>query len=448
MGEIRLSVGQVNILNYMRIDVREVASPNIVVVSQVVPPPVPASQNIIFTGLNPVVHYVDFRSSNDAISPGLLLATFVYDVKNQTLISERRFYTGAGPGQFDPPNQATSITDPYLNGKTVSGIFKEGFRFLIPSVEWSQTDATINFLQPNLLISEEEVVAVEISYLINVVGGNTTSFFPANIIEVTGNIMLDETHRNNLIECNGSSLIQTLTLPPFSLIPDNTKYAFNTDKGSQRYTTIVIDAGGINYALLAGRQRTKLYVGKSEYLVLQKKGDYVRILDWRGDYKRVGEVVTADIPPINSIPEIGGWLDIDDYVRIFEWYILELDPGLLGVATYPNIPAGDNIRKWCIDLANGKFWVPDTGGMFPRYTDPDGNIDTDRPAGDRKAGTTQGHQVGEFTWPVPKGNSYTGNPNNDIFGNGAAFFQFRNLTVFSGRETRPRNINRNQYRLI
>jgi len=56
MGEIRLSVGQVNISNYLMINVREVGNPTVIVQNQVIPPPVPASFNLLFSGLADVVH--------------------------------------------------------------------------------------------------------------------------------------------------------------------------------------------------------------------------------------------------------------------------------------------------------------------------------------------------------------------------------------------------------
>src|ERR1044072_382381 len=184
MGEIRLSVGQVNISNYLMINVREVSNPTVVVQSQVIPPPVPASFNLLFSGLADVVHYVDFRSSADGISLGLLLGTFVYDVKNEIFVSEMRFYTVDGGGPNDPTASDSSIVDPYLNGKIVSTVYREGFRPLQPSVEFSQTGDTINFLTPQLqLFGSLETGVVEIVYKTAVPAGGAA--FPADIIELT-----------------------------------------------------------------------------------------------------------------------------------------------------------------------------------------------------------------------------------------------------------------------
>src|SRR5581483_3525745 len=127
MGEIRLSVGQVNISNYLMVNVREVGNPTVIVQSQVIPPPVPSSFNLVFTGLADVVHYVDFRSSADGVSLGLLLGTFVYDVKDEIYATEYRFYVVDGGGPTDPTASDSSITDPYLNGKIVSTVYREGF---------------------------------------------------------------------------------------------------------------------------------------------------------------------------------------------------------------------------------------------------------------------------------------------------------------------------------
>src|SRR5690348_1454608 len=97
MGDIRLSVGQVNITNHLLIVFREVQNPN-AIVRQLDVFPVPASFNVFETGFNDVVHYIDFRNSPDGIALGTLLSTFVYDVKTQTLLSEMRYYTVDGTG--------------------------------------------------------------------------------------------------------------------------------------------------------------------------------------------------------------------------------------------------------------------------------------------------------------------------------------------------------------
>jgi len=472
MGEIRLSVGQVNISNYLMVNVREVGNPTVIVQSQVIPPPVPSSFNLVFTGLADVVHYVDFRSSADGVSLGLLLGTFVYDVKDEIYATEYRFYVVDGGGPTDPTASDSSITDPYLNGKIVSTVYREGFRPLRPSVEFSQTGSTINFLTaPLQLFGSGETWVVEIVYkTANPTGGAGT--FPVDIIELTSDTTLVNIHQNKLMEINGSGLQLTVTMPSFSSIPEGTKYAFQTDHGAQRTAAIVIDPGSVNFAWVEGVQRTTLYMGKGEYLVLIKKGSYMRVLEWRGDFSRVGELVYKDIPPANGVAHQGMWDDIAGYPRLYNWYILNLDPSYFGSGSYPAVPSGTNKHKWCIDLVNGKIWFPDLGGVFLRVTDSNGDIDTDRPGGDRKPGTYQGDGQGPasvnfFVFSgIGVGKNGMHNPAAGLgplasYGDGG----FVSSTGASGTnnnnervgtfdvvntasENRPKNVNMNIYRII
>lgn len=444
MGEIRLSVGQINITDYLIINIREVDNPIPIVDFLVVPPPVPAVQNLLFSGLNDVVHYVDFRDSVDGIDPGTLLATYVYDVATGTLIAERRFYTVGGPGTYDPLVGGTTITDPYFVDKSVYGVFKEGFRFLKPSSEWTIAGDTITLLVGGEFFVDE-VISVEINFTVNQ-SAQSAKQFPDDVIAITVNTTLNTTHYKKLLEINSGATILTLTTPDIITIPDKTMFGINTDNGTQRYCTLVITNG---YMLIGGVQRTSVYIGRGEELVFIKKGGYFRVLSWSpGNHARVGAIELGDAAPLNSVPETGGWKAIADYPRLFYWFVNILDPSLLGTGTSPTTPSGSNAQKWCIDAVNGMLWVPDTGGWFMRNTDPNGDIDFDRSVVDRKPGTTQGAQVGEFVITYPKGNSYTGNPNVLRFGNGAANPQDFNVTYNSGDETRPVNINRNVYRII
>lgn len=469
MGEIRLSVGQVNISNYLIVNIREVGNPGVIVQNHVEPPPVPASFNLLFTGLADVVHYVDFRSSADGINQGLLLGTFVYDVKNEIVVSEKRFYTVDGPGTYDPTSSDSTIVDPYLDGKVVSTVYKEGYRPLEPAVEFDHTGDTISFLQTNLqTFGAFEKFCVEIVYKTAVPSGGAGAF-PADIIELTADTSLVDIHQNKLMEVNGSGTLLTITMPAFTTIPEGTKYAFQTDHGSQRNAVIVLDPGSVNFAWVDGVQRSTLYMGKGEYLALIKKGSYMRVLEWRGDYSKVGELVYKDIPPINGVAHQGTWDDIAGYPRLYNWYILNLDPSYLGSGTYPSIPSGVNRHKWCIDLVNGKLWFPDFGGLFLRVTDNDGNMDTDRPAGDRKPGTYQADGVGpanvktiSFTGVSISKNGVNANPgflatlgDGGVVASDSASGTNNNSRrtdpwplIPTASQTRPQNINMNIYRII
>jgi hypothetical protein len=387
MGEIRLSVGQVNISGYLVINIREVANPGAVVASQVIPPPVPAVQNLVFTGLNEVVHYVDFRESSDGVSAGTLLSTYVYDVTSGAATFERRFYTAGGAGANDPAVDASSITDPYLEGKNIIGVFKEGFRHLQPDLEFTQVGDTItvlsSFAVPDPSFGNQEVIGVEIAYATSTSSSTASQNFPKDVIEITSDTTLSSTHYNNLIEARGSGTILTITLPSFSGIPDGVKFGFNTDNGDQRYLAIVCPAG--SYGLVGKKQRGAIYMGKGEQLTVIKKSNYLRIISWTGDHLRVGDRVTKDgTAPLNSLPETGGWYLKSEYPRLWEWYINELPPAdIHNASDDANLAGGIHSAKWAVGTT--KFWVPDRRGFTDKIA-----------SGSRRAGDIEGPNVGQF----------------------------------------------------
>lgn len=386
MGSIKLSVGQINITGYLLVIVREVQNPGAEVARLVVPPPVPTSQNIVFNNMNDVVHYIDFRESTDGVSLGLLLSTFVYDVASGTAMAERRFYRAGGVGTYDPAVGATAITDPYLLNKTVYGVFKAGFRYLIPGVEYNQVGDTVNFLAsppdiPLPDIQNQEVVSLEINYTVQGGSNTATSNFPRGIVEIAGDITLGPTHINSLMEINGPGGVLTATFPDLLTIPDNSKFGFTTDNGSQRYLALKVPAG---YYIQAGKkQRETIWLAQGEQVTLMKKGNYLRILSRNGDHNRVGEKIKMAQPgPLNGFPAQGGWRFKSDYPRVAE-FLGELSSGEYEVTADDSAIPDIFKPRWHVGTT--KFWVPDLRG----YTDKTAS-------GARRTGDVEGPQVGEF----------------------------------------------------
>lgn len=74
----------------------------------------------------------------------------------------RRFYITGGNNEFDPIVGATTITDPYFIGKEISGLFREGYRYSIPQLEYTvNTEGdTVEIDAPSLMLNE--VVTIEV----------------------------------------------------------------------------------------------------------------------------------------------------------------------------------------------------------------------------------------------------------------------------------------------
>jgi hypothetical protein len=262
-----------------------------------------------------------------------------------------------------------------------------------------------------------------------------------------------------LLEIAGSATIFTITMPAFNTIPDGTKFCVNTHSGTQRYVTILLPAG--KTSPINGNARNIVYIGRGEEVTFIKNGDYLRIVSWDGDYRRVGEKVMCDgNPPFNGLKLVGGWYLKTDYPRLFNWHVNTLPLGELGTGTDDVTPDTANITKWIIGTS--KFWAPDHGGRFYRVTDPDGNIDPDgsRPVNWPQADDNKAHNHVTAPWDKAgaKASDITGEATAGSLDSSNASTEYRigqmgaywtDATIVSqGTESRPKNITTDVYVII
>lgn len=448
MGEIRLAIANLNLTLGLRIDVREVEDPGTIVETLYYPAPVASDINVLIPNLNDVVHYVDFRHSSSAGSLGTLLKTIDYDARGNTA-QELRFYTADGPGDNDPASGQRTITDPYLDGKTITELFKEGHRPLNPDGEWTQTGASVTLDNSKSPFAPGEVIVVKLSFVSSSSNSSSKSF-PLDFVTITGDTTLNNTYLDKMIECDGSSTILNITLDAFTNIPNGKKIGFNTHQGapgvsSMRYVKIIFPGG--NTVMIDGLQKDIIFLGKGEELILMKKGSEMKVVSWNGDHRRVGEHVYADIAPLNSLPLLGAWYLKSELGRLWENYVSQLLPTYLGTGTYPSVPVLGQWHKW---IVSGDYvWVPDLGGFFIRALDPDGNLDPERATPNRIPGDAQADQVGQFVFAGKKfRKSGTGNELVALENNNDVNLGTQDITFNLGKKNRPVNIVKNAYVII
>lgn len=369
MPSFKFAIGQVNITDYLLVVARKSTSPTSEAARQSFAGPQPTSRNIEFDNLDAAVYYFDFRESTDGVDLGTLMGTYTVDVKENTILSEKRFYLTGGVRAIDPAPGADAVIDPYLDGKTVVGVFIEGFRFLVsPDYTFAEFELVSGggvHRTDGKVFSIDEVVMIELNY-VNTSSTTNNASFPTDFILKTADFTFDSTYYNSMIEANKTGTVLKITMPAIASLPDGTKFGINTHNISQRYVNLQFLSG--EYCLVGGNQRNAVFIGRGEEAVFQKKGSYIRVVSWTGDWRRVGEKVEQDLAPINGIQEAGGWQLFDDIARLFYWYVNALPLGQLGTATYPATPDAANKTKWIIDGVNGRFWVPDTQGMFDKAT--------------------------------------------------------------------------------
>lgn len=458
MANANFSLGQVNITDFLIVQFRKVSTPTVIAASQVFAPPQPTTRNISFTGLDPTTYYVDFRESSDGISLGLLLASYVYDVKNQMIVAEFRYYLVDGGGAHDPASGQDTLTDPYLNGKTIQSIYKEGFRPLVPPSEtFKEYDLVAGGgfkLLNGQLFSGGEVVVVWIAYTVSAPSSTSAGAFKGvKLIDV--NTTLDATYYGYRIKCHSTGSRLVVTFPALASIPDETPFYFTTNKGSQ-FQTRFLTTGGELFEF-AGDDLQEITMGKGEQMWIVKNGSRFEVIDAHANAQQVGQRFPGTWKDhVNTMPEDGRLLDGDDYPRPWWWISAKLpathyivDDAVVG-GGYLH-PAGKE-GLFVIHSTLKKFRMPNTQGWSEK-----GLADFDTYGADAGRtydypGGSQAGQVGQFTGTIPirKGNSYTGGPNNDIFGNGSNGLQVQNLDVTfnAAKENQVKNIGVIHHRRI
>lgn len=377
MGQIRLGVGQVNITNHLIGVARKTTTPLVIEAQESYAPPHPAIRNVVIpaTGdIDPVIYYIDFYESANGISFDLLLSQFVYDLKNQIVISERRFYVVGGPGVNDPAPDQTILTDAYLNGKTISGVFKEGMRYLRPSTEtipeWQTYAGGGIELLNNIIFSGGEVCSIEISYLANQtqVTGGSGMYTGVELIDT--NTTLSITHRNKRLRCeSAASNVLVVTMEAIGGVADGTFYHFTSNGGSQNQTRIL--PNGSETIKYNGENYTEISIGKGEFVRIVKTSSFWEAELTHHNILQVGERFSGtwkDQPSCK--PEDATLYDGDEWPRIW-WWIKNKLPSTHYVTDDNVINGGyahptDKIGLFVIHSTLKKFRVPNTQNISER----------------------------------------------------------------------------------
>lgn len=450
MADIKLSLGQVNITDYLIVRIREVTAPTAIVDSQPFGPAPSGSINVFFANVNPVTHYVDFYESSDGSTLTSLLAIYTVDARTNQLIYERRFYVvGVSPyavaGQPD-------IVDPYLNGKTIAGFAQRAFGAMIPTAEWSFSGSTItNLIGP---LSDGDTYYVDITYLQPVTVNSNKQFF-AGIQTLTSNTALDNTYYNNRIRVNGGN---SHTLPDAGTVPDGTMFYFI----SQQLGIPQAKISSTSSFIQPWGTLTEVWLGKGEYLWLEKVTisgtPYYEVVSSHSNLEYVGQRFSGtSTQHLNLLAEDDQVHDAPDYPRIWWWLNNKADAGT--VFTDDNL---DNVgytrpanKQGCfiISTTKQKFRMPDTRNLSEKGLSDFSSFGADSSRAYDYPGGYQADQVGQLTVTVNKGNGYTGSgANNGWFGPGDPAHPqdggTNSITVNSGKVNTIKNFGVIYYRHV
>lgn len=448
MADIKLSLGQVNITDYLIVRIREVNAPTAIVDQQPFGPAPSGAINVFFPNVNPVTHYVDFYESSNGTALTSLLAIYTVDARTNQLIYERRFYV-VGVSPFAVAGQP-NIVDPYLNGKTIAGFAQRAFGAMIPTVEWSFSGSTItNLIGP---LSDGDTYYVDITYLQPVTVNSNKQFF-AGIKTLTGNTAMDNTYYNNRIRINAGN---SHTLPDAGTVPDGTMFYFITQQLSIPQAKI----SSVSSFLQPWGTLNEVWMGKGEKLWIEKVTisgtPYYEVVDPHPNTEKVGQRYSGTATTsLNVLPEDNSLHDAADYPRLWWWITNKTDAGTLVVDD--NLDSGGWVRpaNWqglfVVSLTKQKFRMPDTRNLSEKGLANFSSFGGDATREYDYPGGYQTDQVGQITVPLQKGNGYTGggvNANWFAPGDPAHSQGTDNITVNSGKENRIKNFGVIFYRYV
>lgn len=419
MGQIRLGIGQVNITNYLIGVARKTTTPLAIEAQESYSPPHPATRNVVIPAvgdIDPVIYFVDFYESSNGTSLDLLLTQFVYDLKNKVVIAERRFYVVGGPGATDPAVGQQQLIDPYLDGKTISGVFKEGFRYLRPNteniVEWQPLTGGGIELQNSIFFAQDEVWVVEISYLADQTLISTGGFY-SGIETISTDTTLAILHRNKRLRCERyDSLKLVVTLEAVASVPEGTFLHFTCNNGIQNQTRIL--PNGSETIIFNGEDYTELSIGKGEYVRIVKINGFWEVELAHSFLLMVGERFAGtwkDHP--STKPEDGTLFDGDEWPRMWWWISNKLpsthkimdDTVTGGGYTHPS----DKVGLFVVHSTLKKFRVPNSQNISERGLKNFSSYGTDAERAYDYPGGFQDEMIGPHTHPLPRDGAGIGN---------------------------------------
>lgn len=361
----------------------------------------------VFTDLVNGTYYVVVHESVDGISLGNIRHDYWIDAATNTILFERYFFR---VGEEGAPSAGESVfTDLSLNGVTITGVFKEGFRYLRDNVEWQPYSGGPGWeLLAGQSFSIDEVWSYEVSRTIATSAPSPNDAF-AEVVAVSGDITLDSSHLNKTILVNSALNKVTVTLQNAASVPDGKGYIIRHDRGNA--INVVIKAFNTNIIRFRGTDKNSVVEGIGEVVKLIKYTDDGQpkwcVQDEHGHWERVGEYVGwhSQVRD-NHIPLLGGEYDPVTYVRLAE-FVDSLEPTL--VKTYAEFNSTTTINGEVVyhkrgffakDAGTGKIRVPDLAGKYMRYLKNVGGADASRI--DNIPGGYQHWAVGEHDHNLPR----------------------------------------------
>lgn len=348
MAEFKFSILANSNPNDLRVLMYEVTAPNTSVASQDIAAPHIVSQQVVFTGLNKITHYVRIYQLESG-NPTLLLGNHIVQPIEENLNQEENLILTVGV-EIDAEQDifdGSSYTDyaGLIYGEDY-WVERRGTGSL--TADELQDYPPFGFqLKSGNTFNEGEIIVIHFYARLKIINVNQPvsggSGYYDGIIEVTdSNIYLDTTHVNKIIDIN-SSMQQgvSVRLDNFSGYPDMSKVKILNNRGVQKNVLVRGKIGLSIYYPLGGITTNQIILGKGESIELVKKDDKLYVIDINSAIDDVGIMVKGFVANNNMLPADGSIINRTIDVRLSNWILtnLSIGNGLVTELDWQNNPA-------------------------------------------------------------------------------------------------------------
>lgn len=250
-----------------------------------------------------------------------------------------------------------------------------------------------------------------------------------------------ETMAGKLLVAQYPTTIGLLSMPSLATISD-CKFKIQTHGNFQSYLKFQLDAEDMISFLAA--DYNVLYLGVGEVLEVLIKANQIYVLDYDGEYRRLGQRIWGDKLERNSVYRDGTQYDQSAQPRLMQFVDTLPGGSVVSEATWisSQVISGKTIYPnkglFARDDVNGKIRVPDSRNKFIRaLANVTGAVDAQRIV--NKPGGYQIDMVGPHTHSIHQGNSYTGGGGPGVVGRGANSPNTFQSDANTGVEDRPEN---------
>lgn len=380
MPDAKFSLFSIGVPDWLILRARTTANPGAEVGNRDVLGPAPVGTlNFLLTELPPENCFIDLYESVDGVVLTALLGTFTYDVKTQKITEELRFYVVGSGINNSPADSDTTLTDSYLDGKTVTAFEKRSIGSLVPvglglGAEWDIAGTVITLQSGMPAFAEQETYVAHISYNQPVDTTQNPGFFKG-IKTITTNTTFDGTYRNCRIRCNGSGPRLVATMEDGGSVPNGTFWYFvDQNGGAQFQAKINLTSGNFLYN---GVSFPEVWIGKGDCIWIEYNDGVFEIIQPSDVLRNVGKrSAETGLNFANLFPEDFSLWNADDLPALWYWithdypnanyYIVDDNLDNVGYTKPMNLGLPYKTGLFIISTTKRKFRMPDTRNLVEK----------------------------------------------------------------------------------